>query len=105
MKEISPRELAERMKSEHPPRLIDVREPDEWQVCRIEGSELKPLMGIYSWMSELQPDEPVVLICHHGNRSAQAAMFLAHQGFREAINLRGGVEAWSREVDPGMPRY
>jgi rhodanese-related sulfurtransferase len=86
-------------------RLIDVREPMEYQLCRIEGAELKPLGQITQWMQGLDPGEETVLYCHHGMRSDQAAMFLARHGFTRVRNMVGGIDEWSRRVDASVPRY
>jgi rhodanese-related sulfurtransferase len=89
------------------PRLIDVREPWEVAVCRIDGSEAIPLRALPEALARLGPGDgsrPVVCICHHGGRSARAAAFLARQGI-DAYNLTGGVDAWSRLVDPALPKY
>jgi rhodanese-related sulfurtransferase len=86
-------------------RLIDVREPAEYDTCRIAGAELKPLGQIMQWMQELDPAEEIVLHCHHGMRSEQASAFLARQGFTNVKNMLGGIDAWSLRVDPTVPRY
>jgi rhodanese-related sulfurtransferase len=87
------------------PLLLDVREPWEFQTCHIEGSQLVPMGEIASRAPELDSAKEVVVICHHGGRSMQVAMFLEKQGFSEVTNLAGGVDAWARTVDPGMPVY
>lgn len=87
-------------------RLIDVREPSEHALARIEGSELRPLGGILSWHRELpSPTEEIVLYCHHGMRSERACQILAAQGFTNVHNLAGGIDAWSLSIDPSVPRY
>lgn len=87
-------------------RLIDVREPSEHRVARIEGSELKPLGQIMSWHQELSDrDQEIVIMCHHGMRSDRACQFLAAQGFTRVSNLQGGIDAWSLRVDNNIPRY
>jgi rhodanese-related sulfurtransferase len=87
------------------PLLLDVREPHEFACCRIDGSLHIPMGEIVSRLNELDPDRATVVVCHHGMRSAQVARFLESQGFGQVINLSGGIDAWAREVDPGMPRY
>ena len=87
------------------PFLLDVREPWEFELARIEGSELVPLGQLPGRLQELDPELETVVICHHGVRSMQAAFFLQAQGFRNVINLAGGIDAWSREVDPSTPSY
>jgi len=87
------------------PVLVDVREPWEFDHCRIEGSLPLPLSQLPARRTELPEDRPLVLVCHHGNRSQQAAMWLLRNGFTDVHNLSGGVEAWAQDVDPAMPRY
>ena len=86
-------------------RLIDVREPSEHQLCRIEGAELRPLGRIMEWAQELGRDEEIILHCHHGMRSEQASAFLARQGFSNVKNMLGGIDEWSTKIDPAVPRY
>jgi rhodanese-related sulfurtransferase len=87
-------------------RLLDVREPWEFSTAHIEGSLSMPLQEIPSRArQELDPAERLVVICHHGVRSMNAMAWLRHQGFAQAQSLRGGIEAWSLEVDPSIPRY
>lgn len=88
-----------------PPVLLDVREPWEFDVVRIPGARLIPMRAIPARYPELRRDAETVVICHHGARSYQVAMFLEHQGFDNVINLYGGMAAWSRDVDPSAPTY
>ncbi|MCB1725342.1 MAG: sulfurtransferase [Chromatiaceae bacterium] len=87
------------------PLLLDVREPWEFQICQLEGSQLIPMGQLPAALNSLDPQREVVVICHHGIRSRQVAMFLDYQGFRSVINLAGGVAAWARDVDRHMPTY
>lgn len=87
------------------PLLLDVREPWEFEHCHIEGSTPIPMSAIPARAGELPKDEDIVVICHHGGRSFQVAMFLEQQGFSRLHNLNGGVNAWAAQVDPAMPRY
>ena len=87
------------------PLLLDVREPREFQICQLEGSQLIPMGQLPAALNSLDPQREVVVICHHGIRSRQVAMFLDYQGFRSVINLAGGVAAWARDVDRHMPTY
>lgn len=87
------------------PQLLDVREPWEFQTCRIEHSLLVPLRELPARLAELDPAAETVVICHHGSRSMHAAMFLESRGFARVLNLAGGVNAWARSVDPAMPVY
>ena len=94
---------------EHPARkqpiLVDVRETWEYQYCHIEGSLLVPLRQIPERLTELDPEAEVVMICHHGVRSYQVALYLEKAGFDEVYSLAGGVEEWANRVDPTMARY
>jgi len=104
--EIGPRELSDRLsRSEAAPVLIDVREPHEYQIARIEGATLIPLNTLPARLAELDSSREIVLHCHHGQRSMRALEMLRRSGFRKLKNLRGGIDAWSREVDPSIPRY
>jgi rhodanese-related sulfurtransferase len=103
--EMTPRELSDRLKGDHPPLVIDVREPHEYQYCRIDGAQLRPLRQIAAWAWELDRDAEIVLQCHTGHRSAQATLYLQRLGFTKVYNLSGGIDAWSAEVDPSVPRY
>ncbi|MEZ5978297.1 MAG: rhodanese-like domain-containing protein [Planctomycetota bacterium] len=85
--------------------LLDVREPQELAICRVDGALHIPLRELPARLAELDPDAHVVCMCHHGMRSASAAAFLESRDFERVSNLAGGIEAWAREVDPGMARY
>jgi rhodanese-related sulfurtransferase len=104
---ISPAELKARLAANDgaKPLLLDVREPHEYSYCRIEHSINIPLGEIIRRAGELDQERETVVICHHGRRSLQAAIFLEQNGFSSVINLTGGIEAWAVEVDPAMPRY
>jgi sulfur-carrier protein adenylyltransferase/sulfurtransferase len=101
---ITVNELKERRDKKQPHVLLDVREPDEHETCRIEGSMLIPLGQLPSRLAELPNDKEIVVHCHHGGRSARAAGFLIQQGFT-AKNLAGGIDAWSEQIDQDVPRY
>ena len=102
---LMPKELFERRARGDDLQLVDVREPGEWQLCRIEGSVLVPLGDLFVRMIELDPARPVVCICHHGVRSLHAALQLEQLGFAKVFNLSGGIDRWAREVDASMARY
>jgi rhodanese-related sulfurtransferase len=87
------------------PLLIDVREPWEFDVCRIGGAKPMPMRAIPARYMELKRDVETVVICHHGARSYQVCMFLEQQGFSKLFNLYGGMAAWARDVDPTTPTY
>lgn len=87
------------------PQLLDVREPWEFDVCRIPDARLMPMRSIPARFMELDREAETVVICHHGARSYQVAMFLEQQGFAKIFNLYGGVAAWAQQVDATMPTY
>jgi rhodanese-related sulfurtransferase len=106
MRHLDPRELKEYLtQAESPPLLLDVREPWEYAIAHIAGSRLVPMRDIPTLLHELDLDRETVVICHHGIRSAQAAYFLERCGFSKVINLRGGVDAWAKQVDPTLSLY
>ena len=91
------------------PLLLDVREPAEWRAASVQaaGAELLqvPMHTIPARLPELDPDRPIAVLCHHGGRSMQVAMFLKQHGFAKVANVSGGIDAWSQQVDPTVPRY
>lgn len=90
----------------HPPLLLDVREPWEFEICHIAGSRLIPMRQIPRSAPAMDRTKDTVIICHHGVRSYQVIRFLESElDFTNLINLSGGVAAWAREVDPTMPVY
>jgi len=103
--EIGAREAAELMARPGGVTLIDVREPHEYQIARLEGAVLIPLRSLPSRLAELDPSRPMVVYCHHGQRSLYAVELLRGSGFAHATSMRGGIDAWSHEVDPAVPRY
>ena len=106
MQDLSAPQLQESLATtQSDPLLLDVREPWEFQICQLEGSQLIPMGQLPAALNSLDPQREVVVICHHGIRSRQVAMFLDYQGFRSVINLAGGVAAWARDVDRHMPTY
>jgi len=84
--------------------LLDVREPYEFRIANLRG-HLIPLGQLQTKFSELDREREIVVYCHHGNRSAFAVQFLKNQGFDRVLNLVGGIDQWSREIDPKVPRY
>lgn len=105
--EIDVTTLATRLKEEAAPQLIDCREPDEWDICRIEGATLIPMGEISSRLNELADlrEQELVVYCHHGSRSLRVAHWLRQQGFALTSSLAGGIDAWSEQIDPTVPRY
>ncbi|HEY4129631.1 MAG TPA: molybdopterin-synthase adenylyltransferase MoeB [Gemmatimonadaceae bacterium] len=104
---IDVRTLHELLNGENSITLIDVREPQEWNIGRIPGARLVPLGTIQSAVASnaIDREADIVLYCHHGTRSEMATRFLNHVGFRRVRNLVGGIDRWSIEVDPSVPRY
>jgi adenylyltransferase/sulfurtransferase len=102
---ISVRELKTKMDNGETFTLIDVREPFEYEIARIEGSRLIPLGELENRISDLPKTGMLVMQCHSGGRSEHAARILREAGFENAVNLEGGIDAWSVEVDPAVPRY
>ena len=82
-----------------------MREPAEHAAASIGGAVLIPMREIPGRMAELDRDKEIVVFCHHGSRSAMVVEFLRRQGFPRAINMAGGIDAWSLAIDPGVPRY
>ncbi len=103
--DITPKELEARLQQGKHLKIIDVREPHEWEISHIEGATLIPLGTLAAHMSELDSAEEIVLQCKTGGRSMKALELLRTAGFRKLKNLKGGINAWAREVDPRLPTY
>jgi rhodanese-related sulfurtransferase len=87
-------------------KLLDVREPWEFETAKIAGAKLMPMGDVPSRAhQELDPDEHIVVLCHRGVRSMNVTVWLRQQGFEKAQSMRGGIDAWSRRVDPSVPMY
>ncbi len=102
---ISVQELKNRLDKGDKIFLLDVREPHEFSMAKIEGSTLIPLGTLPASLSQLNPNDEIVALCHKGMRSADAVGFLLQQGFNNVKNLVGGIDAWSVQVDQTVPRY
>jgi len=102
--QVQPREVKQMLERGEPLLLVDVRQDWEHQTCRIEGAKLVPLGTLPSNLALFEEAEAVVLYCHHGMRSLDAAAFLQQQGIK-ARSLAGGIDRWSVEIDPKVPRY
>jgi adenylyltransferase/sulfurtransferase len=98
-------DLARRQAAGETPLLLDVREPWEHGIARLEGAVLIPLGQLAARVGELPPRAEIIVYCHHGHRSLAAAKFLRAAGFATATSLAGGIGAWAEQVEPGMPRY
>lgn len=105
--DLTPRQLRQLLDSGEPMVVIDVREPHELRRANLEsiGAIHIPLGELPDRMRELDPSAETVVFCHHGGRSSRAAKFLAANGFERVHNLAGGIDGWSKQVDPGVPVY
>lgn len=106
MREMRVTELKALLDGDGPkPLMLDVREPWEYRLCRIEGTRLVPMREIPDAARELDPEKEILVVCHHGIRSAWVCRYLEGQGFSQVINLEGGMAAWARDVDPATVTY
>ncbi len=104
--EIAPEETKAKLDAGENFVLLDVREPWEVQTASIEGAKLIPMGDVPSRAhQELDPEEPIIVVCHHGVRSMNVTVWLRQQGFEKVQSMRGGIDAWSRSVDPKVPLY
>ena len=91
------------------PVVLDVREPWELQTASVQAPGFTllaiPMNSVPDHLAELNPDQPIACLCHHGARSQRVALFLEHNGFSQLVNIAGGIDAWSAELDPAVPRY
>ncbi|OGT46885.1 MAG: hypothetical protein A3E83_09005 [Gammaproteobacteria bacterium RIFCSPHIGHO2_12_FULL_41_20] len=102
--EISVQELAALQKSGKDLLILDVRNPDEYAICNI-GGLLIPANEVSARLQELNPDKHTIIHCHGGGRSRRVTEFLINHGFKRVFNLKGGITAWAKEIDPTMPTY
>lgn len=102
---ITPHELKDRFDRGDKPFLLDVREPWEYNLAKIDGAHLIPLGTLPQSLAKLDRNAEIIAYCHHGMRSADAIGFLLQQGYQQVKNLVGGIDAWSVQVDPTVPRY
>lgn len=106
MQEMSPQQVHEYLSvNSNTPLLLDVRENWEYEICHIKGSELVPMQTIPNQLDRLDPNQEIIVICHHGIRSRMVGNFLEQAQFKNVCNLTGGVAAWARFVDSDMPTY
>ena len=104
--EITPEEVKGKLDATEPFTLLDVREPWEFETARIEGAKLMPMGDVPSRAhQELDPEDQIIVVCHHGVRSMNVTVWLRQQGFEKAQSMRGGIDAWSRRVDGKVPVY
>ena len=103
--EITVKDLKSKIDSGARIHLIDVREPHEFDLCHIEGSELIPLSQLPKRIKEFSPEDEYVFYCHVGERSGAVVKYLHQLGFRKVKSVRGGIDQWAVEIDPSIPRY
>jgi rhodanese-related sulfurtransferase len=103
--EITPVEVKQRLDRGEKLTLIDVREPWEFDICKIEGAKLIPMGTVPANLQVLDTDDEIVVYCHRGMRSLDVTVWLRGQGVGRAKSLAGGIERWSLEIDPNVPRY
>ncbi|HEX3684613.1 MAG TPA: rhodanese-like domain-containing protein [Bryobacteraceae bacterium] len=106
--EVNPKDAKLRLGEENPPVLIDVREPEEFALAHIEGSQLLPMQSIPGELQRLEAladERDLLVLCHHGVRSLQVVAWLREHGIENCFSVLGGIDQWSREIDPGVPRY
>ena len=105
LEQILPADLKQRLDRGDAIVVLDVREPDELALARLPGAVHIPMGDIPARLHELDPDREIVVMCHHGTRSAHVASFLLQRDFSRVLNLDGGIDAWSLTVDSSVPRY
>lgn len=105
IEDLTPRDAAERLRDTEPPLLVDVRETWERDLASIPGSLHIPMNQLPARLDELSEEREIILHCHTGGRSLQAAMWLESQGYDRLANVDGGIDEWSQTVDPSIPRY
>jgi rhodanese-related sulfurtransferase len=103
--QIAPEELSGRLQEVNPPVIVDVRSREEWDAVHLEGSEFLTQELMQEMMTDWAKDREIVFLCHHGVRSLDAASYFAGHGFSNVKSLSGGIDAWSVQVDPSLPRY
>jgi rhodanese-related sulfurtransferase len=103
--EYSVQEVHSLLKAPNPPKLVDVREPMEWEIVHLSGAQLLDQDLLDEMVGGWDRDVPIVCYCHHGRRSLSAVGFLAQQGFTNVKSMRGGIDAWAREIDTTLNRY
>ncbi len=105
IKSATPAEIKLRLDAGESLELIDVREHEELAIAAIPGARVFPMSQAATWIDHLPGDRELVIVCHHGMRSMQVALALAARGHQNITNLTGGIDLWSTQVDPGIPRY
>lgn len=110
IEQVRPAEFEEWLRAQpRRPLVLDVREPWEQQLAGVKAQDFDllavPMTQVPGRLAEVPSDRPIACLCHHGVRSQHVALFLAHQGYTDVVNIAGGIEAWSRDRDPSVPLY
>jgi len=105
MQTIPPEELKKRLDAGEKPILLDVREPWEFSICKIEGSVNISMSEPERLINELNANDEIIAICHHGMRSFQVCNYLENNGFNKVLNLDGGIDSWAKTIDTDMAQY
>ncbi len=105
MRDIAPHVAWEMLKADESCMLLDVREPWELKIAAIEGALHIPMQDVPDRLGELNANAAIIVMCHHGNRSRVVALHLEQNGYARVFNLAGGIDAWARELEPGMAEY
>ncbi len=105
MQTILPEELKKRLDAGEKPILLDVREPWEFSICKIEGSVNISMSEPEKLINELNANDEIIAICHHGMRSFQVCNYLENNGFNKVLNLNGGIDSWAKTIDTDMAQY
>jgi len=105
MQTMLPEELKKRLDAGEKPILLDVREPWEFSICKIEGSVNISMSEPEKLISELNANDEIIAICHHGMRSFQVCNYLENNGFNKVLNLDGGIDSWAKTIDTDMAQY
>ena len=106
--ELTPQEVKSQLAAAPGAKLIDVREPEEFRLARIEGADLIPMRSVPAELQRIEgmaDDGPVMVICHHEVRSLQVVYWLRERGVENCFSVTGGIDRWSQEIDPAVPRY
>lgn len=101
----TPEEIQQRLQSGEDLLLVDVREPEEICIAALPDALVCPMSRAAEWIDRLPKEQPLIIFCHHGIRSMQVAMALTQRGHGNVTNMTGGIDRWSTQVDPGVPRY
>ncbi len=105
--QITVQDVHAKLQAGEPLLLLDVRNPEEYAICKLDGSQLISLGELVGRIGEIEvgSQEPIIVYCHHGVRSLHAAMFLKQSGFENVLSMTGGIDAWSMQIDPAVKRY